>query len=311
MKKLFAALLFFVGAAHATTTVPSSLISWVTAPSAPSQTAKYVFAAPNGSAGAPTFRALLPSDIAGVGVTTSPLSQFAATTSAQLASVLSDETGSGAAVFATGAAINPASTGATTPGTGAFTTLSASGTVSGAGFTSLLSPYLTSSTAASTYAPLSSPAMTGVPTVPTATTGTNTTQIASTAFVSTAVSNGPATGWTTYSPTITAQSGAFTTASATGAYYAVGGLVCVRVTGTITTVGSATGSVTITLPKVANNGTGAGSVVIAGRANAVSGKMLSGLIGQNTSNLILTNYDNTSPIAAGESLLASGCYVSS
>lgn len=58
------------------------------------------------------------------GVTGSPLSQFAATTSAQLAGVLSDETGSGAAVFATGAAINPASIGATTPGTAAFTSLS-------------------------------------------------------------------------------------------------------------------------------------------------------------------------------------------
>lgn len=58
--------------------------------------------------------------------TTSTLAQFAATTSAQLAGVLSDETGTGAAVFATGAAINPTSTGATTPGTGAFTTLKGS-----------------------------------------------------------------------------------------------------------------------------------------------------------------------------------------
>lgn len=38
---------------------------------------------------------------AGDALTTNPLSQFAATTSAQLAGVLSDETGSGAAVFAT------------------------------------------------------------------------------------------------------------------------------------------------------------------------------------------------------------------
>lgn len=36
------------------------------------------------------------------GVTTSPLSQFASTTSAQLAGVLSDETGTGVAVFGTG-----------------------------------------------------------------------------------------------------------------------------------------------------------------------------------------------------------------
>lgn len=45
----------------------------------------------NGSSGA----------ITNIGVTTSPLSQFAATTSAQLAGVISDETGSGALVFGT------------------------------------------------------------------------------------------------------------------------------------------------------------------------------------------------------------------
>jgi len=59
--------------------------------------------------------------------TAGTLAQFAATTSSQLAGVISDETGSGALVFATGGAINPTSTGTTTPGTGAFTTLSASG----------------------------------------------------------------------------------------------------------------------------------------------------------------------------------------
>jgi|SRR5215472_3038622 len=55
--------------------------------------------------------------------------------------------------------------------------LSASGTVSGAGFTTLLAP----------YAPLASPVLTGTPAAPTATAGTNTTQLATTAFVTTAV----------------------------------------------------------------------------------------------------------------------------
>ena len=49
--------------------------------------------------------------------------------------------------------------------------------------------YLTTSSAASTYAPLASPALTGTPTAPTAGSSTNTTQIATTAFVQTAVSN--------------------------------------------------------------------------------------------------------------------------
>ena len=49
--------------------------------------------------------------------------------------------------------------------------------------------YLTTSSAASTYAPLASPALTGTPTAPTAAAATNTTQLATTAFVSTAIAN--------------------------------------------------------------------------------------------------------------------------
>lgn len=71
--------------------------------------------------------------------TTGTLAQFATTTSAQLASVISDETGTGSAVFGTsptigtatlnspsvsGGTINNASVGASTPSTGAFTSLS-------------------------------------------------------------------------------------------------------------------------------------------------------------------------------------------
>lgn len=89
------------------------------------------------------------------------LAQFAATTSAQLAGIISDETGSGSLVFGTsptlttpaitGGTINNASVGATTPSTGAFTTLSASSTVSGTGFsTYLASPPAIGSTAPNT-----------------------------------------------------------------------------------------------------------------------------------------------------------------
>jgi len=56
------------------------------------------------------------------------LAQFAGTTSAQLAALITDETGTGPLAFANGSAINPTSTGATTPGTMAFTR----GTLSGA-----------------------------------------------------------------------------------------------------------------------------------------------------------------------------------
>ncbi len=53
----------------------------------------------------------------GLGLTASPLSQFAATTSAQLAGVISDETGSGAAVFATSPTLVTPILGTPTSGT--------------------------------------------------------------------------------------------------------------------------------------------------------------------------------------------------
>ena len=58
----------------------------------------------------------------GAGLTASPLSQFAATTSAQLRGVLSDETGTGAAVFATSPTLVTPALG--TPASGVATNLS-------------------------------------------------------------------------------------------------------------------------------------------------------------------------------------------
>lgn len=112
------------------------------------------------------------------------------------------------------------------------------GTVSGAGITTLLGPYLTSSVAASTYltisnaastyltisnaastyltqsnaattyAPLGSPTFTGVPAAPTAAVATNTTQLATTAYVVNKLATPTAIG------SGTANTGAFTTLSA-------------------------------------------------------------------------------------------------
>ncbi|AJY12573.1 hypothetical protein K6W16_10305 [Burkholderia dolosa] len=74
-----------------------------------------------------------------IALTSAGLNQFAATTSAQLASVVSDETGSGALVFGTsptitsptitGGSINNTPIGATTASTGRFTTITATGAI--------------------------------------------------------------------------------------------------------------------------------------------------------------------------------------
>lgn len=86
-------------------------------------------------------------------------------------------------------------------------------------------------------APLASPALTGTPTGPTAAVGTNTTQLATSAMVQAEIANKRA--WTTYTPAITAASGAFTTVSANGRYMVAFGVCHVQIAVTITTLGTA------------------------------------------------------------------------
>lgn len=188
-------------------------------------------------------------------LTTGTLAQFAATTSAQFQTVLSDGTGSGVVVYNNAPAIT-------------------------------------------------SPVISGTPTAPTATAGTNTTQIATTAFVQAAL---PA-GLTAYTPTIAAASGAYTTASATGAYSKTGKLVCFWATATITTVG--TGTATILGLPFATASTNGGGLVFAGRENSVSGKMLQGFNAPGNSTMTITDYSNGSAAATGASEVMSGCYIS-
>lgn len=144
------------------------------------------------------------------GVTGSPLSQFASTTSAQLASVISDETGSGALVFATSPTLVTPLLGTPTSGvitnlTGTCTTCSIGGNAATAsavavgGITGLgtgVATFLATPSSANLAAAVTdetgtagslmfsvSPAMTGTPTAPTQTAGDNTTALATDAFV--------------------------------------------------------------------------------------------------------------------------------
>jgi hypothetical protein len=137
----------------------------------------------------------------GDALTANPLSQFASTTSAQLAGVLTDPAGSSggfvrAGYLGTAATLNVASSGdassvqvvkgsdsrltdSRTPSAHASTHASAGSdpiTVAESQVTNLVSDL-------AAKAPLASPALTGVPTAPTASAGTNTTQVATTAHV--------------------------------------------------------------------------------------------------------------------------------
>jgi hypothetical protein len=109
--------------------------------------------------------------------------------------------------------LNATAIGATTPSTGAFTTLSASGALSGT---------------FSNYALLAGPTFTGIPAAPTAAVGTNTTQIATTAFVQSAA-NG------LYTQSVAGNSNI--TLSATSAGNAI-----------LVFTGALTGSITISVP---------------------------------------------------------------
>jgi hypothetical protein len=110
-----------------------------------------------------------------------------------------------------------------------------------------------------------------------------------------------------YTPVITAGSGTFTTVSASGRYTVFGKYVLIQITVTITTNGTAAGQVTATLPFSSVNVAGV-EHVLAGRAQAISGKMLQGAIGPNASAVGIVNYDNSYPGASGETLVLSGFY---
>jgi hypothetical protein len=220
----------------------------------------------------------------GTGVAT-----FLATpSSANLAAALTDETGTGANVFATSPTLVTPLLGTPTSGTLTNCTgLPISSGVSGLGTN--VSTFLATPTSANLAAALTdetgtgsavfsvSPALTGTPTVPTALTGTSTTQIASTAFVVNQI-GAISAGVTSFSAGTTG----FTPSTAT--------------TGVVTLAGNLA---------VANGGTGA--VAITGTGNNVlstTPTLVTPILGTPTSGT-LTNCTGL-PIASGVSGLAVG-----
>lgn len=113
--------------------------------------------------------------------------------------------------------------------------------------------------------------------------------------------------WTTYAPTITAQSGTITTVGAvTGRYRQIGKTVHVSLTIPITTNGTGAVSVAATLPV---SPAASFDYAMAGHARAVSGKMLKAFILPSSPTfLLIRNYDDTYPASNGEILAVSGFY---
>ncbi|PXX37653.1 MULTISPECIES: hypothetical protein [Burkholderia] len=181
-KILIGALLALTAAANAATMVPSTLINWISVPTWPSVSAGTVFAGPAAASGAPTFRALVGSDLpvvtvakGGTGCTAASgtcldnITGFASTGFLK-------RTGAGAYAFvADPLPVANGGTGSTTAAA-ARTALGAAASGANTDITSLSAPALGAATAA------------------TATAGTNTTQVATTAYVQTALTGGTNAG---------------------------------------------------------------------------------------------------------------------
>lgn len=111
--------------------------------------------------------------------------------------------------------------------------------------------------------------------------------------------------WSAWTPTLTAEGGGFTLASATGRYIAHGKTIVWQATVTITTVGTATGATIFTLPVAA----AAVSHIGDGRENGATGAALQ-VWTTNGTHARVVRYDGATAIGASHSLLLSGTYES-
>lgn len=114
---------------------------------------------------------------------------------------------------------------------------------------------------------------------------------------------GLSTAWTTYTPTIAAASGSFTTVSATGRYKQIGKTVCIKIVITITDIGTASGYITATLPVSAQASQGA----LSGSAST-SGIGLS--VVMDTGLAYIFKYDSTYYGPTGSVLTVTGTFES-
>jgi len=109
--------------------------------------------------------------------------------------------------------------------------------------------------------------------------------------------------WTTYTPSITAASGSFTTVSATGAFKRIGKVVFAAIKITITTNGTAAAAVVASLPVTAVSATNFYGVF---RETALTGAM--GQIEASTNSAVFRKSDNNYPGANGAILQGSITY---
>lgn len=108
----------------------------------------------------------------------------------------------------------------------------------------------------------------------------------------------------TYVPTLSAVSGAFTTASATGRYRKVGRTVFLNIVVPITDAGTAAAGVRVTLPFTS----GPAVQIVHGRETQTTGVALHGTISASGALMEILRYDNLTAAASARTLVMTGTY---
>ncbi len=112
--------------------------------------------------------------------------------------------------------------------------------------------------------------------------------------------------WAPYTPIISPTSGAVTSYTVTGRYKKIGVTVFVQIMINVTTNGTASGGIRVTLPTAA----AAFNYILSGRENNITGKSLCCVITSGSNSCFVSNYDGSYPAANGASLVLSGVYES-
>lgn len=154
-------------------------------------------------------------------------------------------------------------------------------------------------------APLESPALTGTPTSTTPAVGTSSTRIATAAMLQNEIANKRT--WTSYTPTLTAAAGTYTTVSATGRYMVMFGICFVQITLSFTVRGSGTLPV-IGLPFAALAGS-AGMALLAQRTTGTAATGAARIQGADHTKLTMVAADGTGlDNADGATVTIAGSY---
>ena len=111
--------------------------------------------------------------------------------------------------------------------------------------------------------------------------------------------------WTSYTPTLTSQTGSITTATASGYYTRIGKLCAVYVRANITTAGTGAGFLGISMPFTSAN---TNEQIFVGRETIATGTAMTGNLAPSDTVLKVLTYNALTPIASGTRVIASGIF---